>query len=238
MVKNTFLGMAVFETYGIVVERMAPVQKETASATVITTTAVNSKDPYARASVVVHCLAGALGGIAHGLVGTAWDAIAQWNVRANIKGPLNNNTTAANTANTPLAVLLSGAPRMIAHHTVAHAALFGSYEGIKRVLVSRMNDRMGHITTNLEVSDGAPFHDGSALPRKEPMTRVEYLGCVAIAGGLAGQVQHVVSSYSEQLLSMTTIPKWSNLILLKPLLLAFAPSSIAFVALEYGRRES
>jgi hypothetical protein len=190
------LGLAVFEVYGAAIERMAPAPD-------IANDYDDEKDPYARASVATHAFAGSLGGCAHGVAGTAWD------------------TAFAASPDGRRSVLRS-MPGMMVHHGLAHAVLFGSYEGSKRMLLSCLNSN-NHLSTNSIELEGA-----------EPVTRVEYLGCVAVAGGLAGQAQHVVSHYSEQ--AVITPIRWT-LPALRPLLVAFVPSGIAFVALEYGRNE-
>ena len=66
-----------------------------------------------------------------------------------------------------------------------------------------------------------------------------------MAGGVAGQVQHVASHYTEQWLrleegAMATTSTTRNVWkvrppLLRSVLMAFPASSIGFVAFEYGR---
>lgn len=155
-------------------------------------------DAYARASLSLHALAGLVGGLAHGVVESAWD----------------NVSAAAAARKAEIAKL----HRTALYHGVSHSSLFASYEGIKRLLF--------------------PMFDEAEV------TRVEFLGCVAMAGGFAGQVQHVLSYYLEQVLivqpgnSLPTgfaqVPRPA----IRPLLFAFVPTSIAFVAFEYGRSEA
>lgn len=191
LVKNTLLGLAVFEAYGAVIERMAPISS---------TNKGEKRDPYAQASVTTHAFAGSVGGFSHGVAGTVWDTIAA--------APESRRS------------VLRTMPRMVVHHGLAHSVLFGGYEGAKRVFLSYLN-------SNSEQLEGI-----------EPVTRIEFLGCVAVAGGLAGQAQHLLSHYSEQVFTSGTpeTVRWSGTTL-RPLLFAFIPSSIAFVALEYGRNE-
>lgn len=188
----------MFEVYGAVIELMATAAPDASN------DQDEEKDPYARVSVATHAFAGSLGGCAHGVAGTAWD------------------TTFAASPEGRRSVLRS-MPGMMVHHGLAHAVLFGGYEGSKRMLLSYLNSNNNNINTNSSELEGA-----------EPVTRVEYLGCVTVAGGLAGQAQHVVSHYIEQV--VTTPIRWT-LPALRPLMVAFVPSGIAFVALEYGRNE-
>lgn len=108
-------------------------------------------------------------------------------------------------------------PKMTFHHSLAHASLFGSYEVWKRLVLG---------TSGLDI--GSELHQGTT-----------YLGSVSIAGGLAGQVQHVVSHYSEQWLRLEegdSIALRRGAPAMRQVWLAFPPSAVAFVAFEYGRR--
>jgi hypothetical protein len=214
--------MAVFQTYEMAVEAMAPLP--VLDPNVHTSITSRRIDPYAQASVGIHGLAGGLGGCMHGVAGIIWEMGSAFVSRRGGRSP--NDALDTPNRSHPL--------RLIAHHAIAHAVLFSSYEGFKRGLLLRFQTASPNIVVD-PFDENQAVIDGIAV--KEPMTRIEYLGCVALAGGLAGQVQHVVSLYSEQLV-MQGIPKWWSIALLpRPLLLAFVPSSIAFVALEYGRRE-
>jgi hypothetical protein len=196
------LGLAVFETYCYSVETLAD-----------TISDQNSKDPYERASIGMHVIAGGLGGVAHGVAGTVWETAA-----AVTSKPTNVTATAAATPTTsswkqPLQVF----PKVALYHGISHAILFASHEGMKRSLVQVVQD------WDLE---------STAMT-----TRVEYLACVSLAGGLAGQAQHVASHFLEQLLleEAGTITNFRPG--LRPTMMAFLPTSIAFVAFEYGRSE-
>lgn len=104
------------------------------------------------------------------------------------------------------------------HHSMAHAMLFGSYETIKR--------------TMLQYSD----------EEERLQNRAYYLVTMALAGGLAGQMQHVASHYMEAILGLsnhTLQIDWrttvSTPMAIRPLLWAFPPSAIGFIAFEYGK---
>ena len=109
------------------------------------------------------------------------------------------------------------------HHSIAHSMLFGSYESIKRGCLQQIHS-----------IDNETLHYGNA-----------YLFAFAISGGLAGQIQHCVSHYMEYWLGLTNgslAIHRSSLLLsppaLRPLLWAFPPSAIGFVAFEYGKKFS
>ena len=197
-VKNTVLGIASFETYCKLVEQFASAPEASLPLSHSTGEKATPVDAYARVSLSLHALAGLTGGVAHGLVETAWDSMAA-------------TTVAARKAE------LTNLHRTALYHGASHSSLFASYEGIKRLLFPMFGEA--------------------------EITRVEYLVCVATAGGLAGQVQHIFSYYlepavlergSNSLRAVTKVPRPS----LRPVLFAFIPTSIAFVAFEYGRSES
>jgi hypothetical protein len=147
-------------------------------------------DEYARASTPVHFVAGAIGGSVHGIVGTLWETAAGERT-------------------------LRTLPKMTLHHSSAHAALFGSYEALKRLFLE-----------NLGLDSRS--YQGPA-----------YLGSISIAGGVAGQVQHIVSHFSEQWLRLeeteATAVRTIRPPVMRNVLMAFPASAVAFVAFEYGR---
>jgi hypothetical protein len=166
-------------------------------------------------------MAGALGGGVHGIVGTLWDHVAATTTKptTTIKNDFSKQGRLVATLTTTL-------PRMTCHHGMAHAALFGSYELVKRQLL--------HMTG----LDSTLLHHGPA-----------YLGSIVVAGGVAGQVQHVMSHYTEQwlrleegvvILEATTTTTAMSVLKFRPpvmrsVVMAFPASAIGFVAFEYGR---
>jgi hypothetical protein len=209
LLKNTLLGLAVFETYCYTVETLA-------DTITISDQNNNSKDPYDRASIGMHMIAGGLGGVAHGVAGTVWETAAAVISKPPSNATTTTNATALSSWNAkPLLVF----PKVTLYHGISHAVLFASHEGMKRCLWR-------------VVQDWDSYLESTAMT-----TRVEYLACVSLAGGLAGQAQHVASHFLEQLLleEAGTITNFRPG--LRPTLMAFLPTSVAFVAFEYGRSE-
>jgi hypothetical protein len=108
-------------------------------------------------------------------------------------------------------------PQLTLHHSLAHATLFGSYEACKRVGL------------HLSELDSASLH-GPA-----------YLASVSVAGGIAGQIQHIISHYSEQILKLEETAV-SNIVIQnlrsptwRSVWMSFPSSSIGFIAFEYGK---
>lgn len=119
--------------------------------------------------------------------------------------------------------LIRTLPAMTIHHAIAHSILFGTYETTKRGLLTSV------------VSDSRR-HD-----------EIPYFVSVTIAGGVAGQIQQVVSTYTEQWLRIDRIeetpqPFTRHMVRFKAtpptmrsILFAFPPSAVSFVAFEYGK---
>ena len=252
MVKNTLLGAAVFETYCYTVETLAP--PATDNSMIVHNNNNNnnnndqevdyddpkndnsksSLDAYARASPLLHTVAGTLGGGVHGILGTLWETAAS---KLGSTSTVVTATTVSSLSSPLLAM-----PRMTLHHGMAHGALFGSYEIWKRQLLQSYSAAAGVDATTISLHDA-----GHA-----------YLACVLVAGGLAGQVQHLMSHYTEQWLrleegpsavmmeatsssssssstSMTTNVLRFRPPVLRSVLIAFPASAVGFVAFEYGR---
>lgn len=116
--------------------------------------------------------------------------------------------------------LIQTLPAMTIHHAMAHSTLFGCYETCKRAL----------LTTTLHRHDEIP-----------------YFAAVTIAGGVAGSIQQIVSTYTEQWLQIAVVeetpkPFTRNMVrfhavapTIRSVVFAFPPSAISFVAFEYGK---
>jgi len=106
-------------------------------------------------------------------------------------------------------------------HSLAHSLLFTSYESVKRTIIYNINSM-----------DERTQHFGMA-----------HLTAFGVAGGIAGQVQHIASFYAEQWLGLSNstlrISFRSTVApTLRPTLSAFPPSAIGFIAFEYGKKIS
>ena len=113
------------------------------------------------------------------------------------------------------------------HHTIAHSVLFGSYEFLKRSILHEL-----HHGDDFETNGSKPTFLGGS-----------YLAGFALAGGFAGQLQHLVSHCTESMTfeSGITSTKLAHRLVtprapaVRPLLMAFPPSAIGFIAFEYGK---
>lgn len=195
---NTFLGIAVYATYEGSVECLASRNdgggEQGASGG-------GDEDACERATVPQHFAAGAAGGGAHAVLSLAVDSMPRSMGSLRLSLPS-----------------VGYAFRSCAHHSFAHAVLFGSYQKTKRLLMSTREDPGGQSS--------------------------HHLGVVALAGGFAGQCQHVCSHFAEQWLGLAELSKgldWRQRIKvaawpsLRSTLVSFPPSAVGFVAFEYGK---
>jgi hypothetical protein len=117
--------------------------------------------------------------------------------------------------------------RNILLHASAHSVLFGSYEFLKRMLVEEM----------YVIESGTQIYGGG------------YLAAFGVAGGIAGQLQHISSHYLELWLGISNAvvhPGDTGALArmrgmapaIRPTLGAFLPSCIGFIAFEYGKKFS
>ena len=216
LLKNTLLGMAVFESYGYVIGTLAP-QKDDEYLDVDENAQLliddvgddndssqifiqDEPDEYARAHLSAHFGAGCIAGSVHGVSSSFMDGSHFFKHRTYWLRYLALNTI---------------------HHTFAHSLLFGSYECIKRPLISMIRS----------LDQSTQYFDAT------------YLISFGLAGGIAGQLQHIASHATEQVFGLAnTTPTLKisssrlSLPAFRPILSSFPPSAIGFVAFEYGKK--
>jgi len=231
--RNTILGMAVFESYGYVVSSLAPDDADDATVSGLT----SDLKPHTEEVIVAPQLYG-------GAVEEDYDdhvdddddddrstvfvepdeysraSLPSHFVAGSAAGSVHGIASSLMEGNPTSRPMMRYFAWNTVHHSVAHSMLFGSYEGIKRGLL--------HITENEE---------------RTRTSRAYHLVTFSIAGGLAGQIQHLMSHYVEGGLGLaneTLQVEWRvalrTLPALRPLMWAFPPSAIGFVAFEYGKQ--
>ena len=226
---NTVLGMAVYGTYEGLIDQYASENTtfHNEQNNGLKNTMHNfseelmdeSNDTMEHASLPQHFLAGSLGGTSHAILSLGLEmkllnksAIPEQGMT---KKP--NNTLVMNRFHLQYPTMVHSISTVF-HHSMAHAILFGSYQTTKRLLLS--ND-------TLSLSNDDKYYD------------ISHAAVISTAGGIAGQLQHVASHFSEQYLGISGSRAASLRHLtwptLRSTLLAFPISSIGFVAFEYGR---
>ncbi|KAL7522618.1 hypothetical protein ACHAWX_007326 [Stephanocyclus meneghinianus] len=143
----------------------------------------------------------------------------------------------------------------LAHHLLAHAVLFGSYQWMKRSLSECVTFYSCPIADSEEAAvTSQEKHIGFVRPYfGNNKDFFAHAAVITFAGGVAGQAQHLTSHLTEQWFGLTTtlttkqksLPEESvqlrKRILLSPwpswrsTVLAFPPSAIGFLAFEYGK---
>ena len=248
LVKNTVLGIVVFEVYGATVDTLTSLPSvsndvdETLYASTSTTASSTwllqglSNNNHLLRPVMIHSLGGFVGGSAHGVVAAFWDSISITMQHECPKLTSNrlNPIALRGYLNPALVLFRKNVPGMIAHHGLSHAVLFGSYELSKRLIISHWTCDSKRTYHDNGDGENKQQHDNSTDP--EPMVKVEYLAHIFLAGGLAGQAQHIASRFTEKWFlshSNSACHSWRAVIF--PLIMSSFPSSIAFVAFEYSR---
>jgi hypothetical protein len=173
LVKNTILGIVVFDGYDKIMEELASrtvtagQQKLDGKDYNVTSTndsdpqEVHSYNPNAIVSVPQHFVAGAAAGSLHSMLTLVFDSLQSRSLPT-----------------------LRNCCYVTLHHSFAHSILFGSYEWGKRFLGQRPNDKYTLGFAQLKDDD-----DDSSV-------RWNQLAVTAIAGGTAGVLQSCVSHYT------------------------------------------
>ena len=256
-ITNTILGMAVFATYEGMIDHLA-----TSTSNIETTSAMTdsialqsnyppdtdecTSDVMDQATLPQHFLAGAMGGASHAVLSSVFD------IKFGVSPPgdvlLSSTTKGTTTYHHPILQTFSSKPMQlqvptlhfstssIIHHSLAHSVLFGSYQLTKRLLVSQMHS---HNSEDNDNNTALGYGNNSDTMR---------VATIALAGGIAGQFQHVISHFSEQwvllnhtsttspstsLLRRVTLSSWPTW---RSTLMSFPPSAIGFLAFEYGKQ--
>jgi hypothetical protein len=169
-VKNTILGIVVFDGYDNIVEEMASrtltsdQQKSDGddyhANNALDPPESHSYNPSAIASVPQHFVAGAAAGSLHSMLTLVFDSVQSRSL------PTPKNCS-----------------YVTLHHSFAHAILFGSYEGTKRLL--------GH---DKSILGFAQLKDDDA--DDDSSMHWNHVAVTAFAGGTAGILQACVSHYT------------------------------------------
>lgn len=268
-ITSTILGMAVFATYEGIIDHVAPVYPiqetsnldnyENTEDDSITNDMLSDSSPcddvddydcahsdiednqeshmhidaMDRATLPQHFLAGAAGGAAHAVLSLALEVKVNASLATSISSMKQPNHSLQQTK--PLHLLqlpsMMYSASSICHHSLAHSILFGSYQLTKRALLQYF----------------PPFDSTNNTSISGISDNNMHIASIAIAGGIAGQMQHVTSHFTEQWLGLEEgemkqsssaflrrmkIATWPTL---RSTLVAFPPSAIGFVAFEYGK---
>ena len=261
-ITNTILGMALFATYEGVIDYVAPplveirtkeddilcnniadvsngdVSDDESSDDIALNEIGDNDDAMDRATLPQHFLAGAMAGTSHAVLSLALEV--KRNVTLSAAGKSTTNVTVTNLIHQHKPIhlqfpTLNYSAAYILHHSLAHSVLFGSYQLTKRLLIQNITPDPTMARNGTNSSCGSNNNDA-----------ILHISCIAMAGGLAGQFQHVTSHISEQCFSLVDETTNSSSSLLRRLqlaswptwrstMVAFPPSAIGFLAFEYGK---
>jgi hypothetical protein len=268
---NTVLGMAVFSTYESTIEHLAPTSSSSPGEDGVAprrrpsraargdddwsgadegeASAMPPTDAMDRATLPQHLLAGAAGGAAHAALSLALEV----KLEAGISSSSSSSSSSLSSSSSPSAGGTSTSRRLrvpavrysastFLHHSLSHSVLFGSYQLSKRSLA--------RLRSHHRRSAG-----GNGVGGDDDALR---FATIAVAGGLAGQCQHVVGHLSERWLGLAVVdvaaaatanlPASSSPSSLRRLVLSssfwptwrstaltFPLSAVGFLAFEYGK---
>jgi hypothetical protein len=222
MVKNTILGMTVFGTYELVAFDPASILQNFDALTGQSTAAATNKTDIpiggesslrsiaaGSTSVVVHAGAGACAGVAHSAVIALWEIALKkkrhpWQIRR----------------------------LRILQHAIGYASLFGTYEGMRRVLEFGFYDFLAK--QEAKVMEFLQLHPLDWMKREDgvyDITPLRWVFCMT-AGGVAGQVHHIVT---HALANSKTLD-WRKIFLvpIRSTWTTFWVTGFCFVAFEFG----
>lgn len=177
-------------------------------------------DAFSRTSLAQHLGAGMVGGSVHSLLQMSFQSVSF--IKQN---GLNRSRMA------PISLISSWSLSYTFHHAIAHGLLFSSYEGIKRSLFSEKS-----LHSSVQSENDVEIFGNSG---NDIMT-------IVLAGGIAGQIQHVASHYIESWLgvgedrNIKTYLRYRKKLFVqapsfKSICLSFPPSAIGFIAFEFGK---
>lgn len=230
VVKNSLLGAAVFETYDVAISHMTSDRCDDAQSQsngdgigAHVSMECLSDDAYARASILNHAQAGGAAGSVHAILHQITEVMVQRKIPAASWVSLN-----------------------MLHHTIAHSILFGGYELFKRSFSSMT-------LWSTAATSHVPMYTTDDVEIEEQEDHVvigiSQISIVAMAGGCAGVLQHVMSHVTnpdsilregdERLLTVfrawTKKLRHSSMPALRPTLCSFPVSALTFIAFEYGK---
>lgn len=272
MVTNTVLGTAVFQMYEETIVYFDKCNSRNSKEQMVPTTFVDHKDDaYKRTMVSQHFVAGLMAGSVHSILQMSFQSIEYFLQQQQQRHPMNNNRwnpIAAVTSSFPsFRCLTSWSICHTIHHAMAHAMLFSTYEGTKRALQKNFmiiagndnhDDKNILYNKNYTMSEYHEYlEDGEHQYDHE--NTLQHAVMIGVAGGIAGQIQHIVSHYTESWLQVgendspwTHSGKKLNMrdVLfandwkiwrrngppsLRSIWMAFPPSAIGFIAFEFGK---
>lgn len=223
LLKNTMLGAAVFGSYEKLITLIDDNNNiknncnnnEEQNQSTTDYLCLLKQDAYSRVSVLHHFGAGACSGSIHGFLSISLDSIHYlYNQRKEIMLQKNNTSQLLKQK---VYQSLPWSVSYTLHHSLAHAVLFSTYEWTKRWLHSFEKDSNNYYNDNqlvissqqsmfsLASSSAAPSSSSAPSSAAAPSSSWFSYDVVAIfiAGGIAGQMQHIVSHFSEQILHIS-----------------------------------
>eukprot|EP00557_Chaetoceros_sp_GSL56_P007315 CAMPEP_0176489990 /NCGR_PEP_ID=MMETSP0200_2-20121128/7610_1 /TAXON_ID=947934 /ORGANISM="Chaetoceros sp., Strain GSL56" /LENGTH=537 /DNA_ID=CAMNT_0017887223 /DNA_START=86 /DNA_END=1695 /DNA_ORIENTATION=+ len=179
------------------------------------TTTSSTTDAYKRTMVSQHFVAGLAAGSVHSILYLSFESM-EYRLRQlyhpwwrspfrplnmnmmNSYNIMSNNSMSNHNLFPNVRSLSSWSFCHIFHHAIAHAFLFSTYEGTRRLLLSGNGNNYENYANvnNYKVSNNNNIINNN----NNDENSLQHAFIIGLAGGFAGQMQHVVSHYTETLL--------------------------------------
>jgi hypothetical protein len=214
--ESTLMGIAVFGTYDVILKALE-----------------RRKEYLGETPVFVHAGAGMAAGVARSIFWMSWEGVvhqSNW-IRNHPKFCY----------------------RTTMHHAVGYGALFGSYQGIRQLLLffdpfqssssifvasNNDNDKNSNNTLHKQKEQEKPMHPHTighdSQTTMTTLTNWTPIGYTVLAGGLAGQIHHLLNHCTTQwknFRSSSHIPRPPRLY---PTMTSFGTMAMCFAAFEHG----
>lgn len=247
LVKNTILGTAVFQMYEETIVYLDQcnfkLRNPNGRMSAMDNDDTKIADAYTRTMVSQHFVAGLVAGSVHSMLHMSFQSVEYLQQHHHRRNLASTKTMYIPSFPSSLA---SWSMRLTFHHAVAHATLFSTYEGTKRFLLGGVGRK--NFIVGKDILD--------QKEENENENTLQYVLTIGLAGGIAGQMQHIVSHYTEAWLQVSENDSpWThsgqklrdilfsydwklwrkNGPSLRSTLMAFPPSAIGFIAFEFGK---
>jgi hypothetical protein len=210
LLKNTLLGAAVFGSYEKIITLIDDNNNSNIKNNFDNNKEENptstdylcllKQDAYSRVSVLNHFGAGACSGSIHGLLTISLDSINYLYHQRNAIMLRKKNTSQL--MKQKVYQSLPWSVSYTLHHSLAHAILFSSYEWTKRLLHSFEKDSNNYYNDKQSIIASSSSSTTTTITSIPTWFSYDVLA-IFIAGGIAGQIQHIMSHLSEQILHVS-----------------------------------
>ena len=229
------MGAAVFETYEMSIQYFDKIHVNHHMSRSSNSFQRNHADAYERTSIQQHFASGLLAGSAHSVLHMSLESVSHFYT--------NRHQLQFVPKQISISSMFSYSIAHTVHHSIAHALLFSSYEYSKRILFGESSVHLRAIS---------PFTEKDSEDNDDREHALQDILMIGLAGGIAGQIQHIASHYTEIWLRVgeddnvrsywqersKLLSHWRLIGAgpsMRSICMSFPPSGIGFIAFEFGK---